>query len=300
MSNFDEDIRKACATVYAEGIEPVLKNKDAGLKEKIFVENGDYREQRAGSDVLKPQQNENSRKMSYMLQKLCYGKNASNRYLKDFLLKQGYAKENDGRVDLTDKLQFSASQDSLPGSYTKYGKNGIMIHLNGDAFAHGDEVLAVTLGHEITHIMVNEKMGKTGTSTETEALCDTMGIAAAKGADYDISPFMAFSEQAYDEAHHKQSVEQNFELFYAKGMPRKSDKEMSEIKDNSYRDMIRLYRPDNLAQVWKTADALISSARDAEKLRTLSGLGQKRPSNISTKNVDKRLLSPLKKGRGIE
>lgn len=126
------------------------------------------------------------------------GKYPANREIKSFLLKHNHIKETGLEIEFQPSfiLQAPNGDDSI-GGYTESDKNGnILIVICPHSTQRSDSSLAVFLAHEICHQMVNQGLcdqlknnnesPKHFTSAEVEALCDVVGLIAAKGSGYDI------------------------------------------------------------------------------------------------------------------
>jgi hypothetical protein len=134
-----------------------------------------------------------------MVDKLCKGDFPANRQIKDFLINKGYATEHDGIVDPTAKLTLQAPDNSICGGCTKEDKNGnVLIRINQLEMQKSDDHVAVLIGHELCHLMINNKIPNAATSPEVEALCDLIGLTAAKGAGFDVSSKVSENNRAYD------------------------------------------------------------------------------------------------------
>ncbi len=183
-------LQESCLQIYNETIAPELSEKDKKVLADIFMENPhnlyQYHQpipiatwQEEGADV---------ERLKYLTLKLCNGTNNVNKEIKNFLLQNNYIKENNGKLELTDKLTFQTPNNNNIGGCTKQDTNGnTLIIINGEFMKRSNSSLAIALGHEICHCMINKKLGQCGTSSEVEALCDIIGLSAAKGAGYDIS-----------------------------------------------------------------------------------------------------------------
>jgi hypothetical protein len=113
-----------------------------------------------------------------------------------------------------------------------------------------DDYLAVLLGHEICHIMVNDKMPNTTTAPEVEALCDLVGLTAAKGAGYDVSEKVADNNQAYA----PKALAETYKKYNSSISEEEIEKQVNKVKE--------MYMPEKLNKIAEFVDKEIPSRSD--------------------------------------
>jgi len=111
------------------------------------------------------------------------------------------------------------------------------------------------MGHEICHQMINDKLQRNGTSAEVEALCDIVGLVAAKGSGYDIRSKIAEDEKDFS----RETQKQAFEQYYFGQSTEFIDKKVDEHMKNTINT---LYMPKKLKQIAEFIDKKIPITDD--------------------------------------
>lgn len=194
-------IKDTCSQIYQNGIAQDLPALERTKSLVLIMQNPHkmYNIHQPLNEKNWADEPQASTRIKNILEKICNGTCSANRQIKDFLIKNNYIEETPQGLSLTSKLQIQTPDNHQPGGYTKQDSGGnTLIVINGAFAERSDSSVAVVLGHEITHCMINHKLKFCGTSSEIEALCDTVGMAAAKGAGYDISHITRQNNHDYD------------------------------------------------------------------------------------------------------
>ena len=249
MSEDDEKLKKACQKIYYQIVKGLLSKDDTILLENTFMQTtGKYNYMEAGENLATISKGENVAKLQGIIENLCNGEYLANKEIKKFMLEKGYIKENDGKIEFLPSFILQTPKNNLPGACTKLDKNGnILIIVHEQQAKRSDGSLAVALGHEICHQMINKETQNNGTSAEVEALCDIVGLIAAKGAGYDIKNKILEDEKDYSRETQKKAIEYFCPNMSAKEIEAKVDEHMEKTVNT-------FYMPEKLIKIAKFVD----------------------------------------------
>ena len=232
----ENDVRDVCCDIYRKSIGGLLSHEDACSLENLFMQTKGARKYYSPQEIKdKTNQGRNVERLQNIIRNLCQGSHPANQEIKKFLLEKGYITQNNGHIEFTPSFILQTPDNNLPGAHTKSDKDGnILIVMNQQMAERSDDSLAVVLGHEICHQMINDKFQQNVTSAEVEALCDIVGLVAAKGAGYDIRGKIAEDEKDFS----RETQKQVYEYFYS-GQPaefieQKVDEHMENIVNTFY------------------------------------------------------------------
>ena len=232
----ENDVRDVCCDIYRKSIAGLLLKKDADYLETLFLQTTRKYLTRESKEIKNlTNQGRNVERLQDIIRDLCQGKHPANQEIKEFLLKKRYIIENNGHIEFTPSFILQTPDNGFIGGCTKSDKNGnILIVMNQQMAERSDDSLAVALGHEICHQMIYDKLQQNVTSAEVEALCDIVGLVAAKGAGYDIRGKIAEDEKDFS----RETQKQVYEYFYS-GQPaefieQKVDEHMENIVNTFY------------------------------------------------------------------
>lgn len=232
----ENDVISICRDIYRQSIKGGLSEKDADYLEDVFLQTtGVYKTHESQEITNLTNQGRNVEKLQNIIKKLCQGKHSANQEIKEFLLEKGYVTENNGQIEFSSSFILQTPDNNLPGGCTKSDKDGnVLIVINQQMAERSDSSLAVALGHEICHQMVNDKLKQNVTSAEVEAICDIVGLVAAKGAGYDIREKIKEDEKDFSRDVQKQI----YKRFYSKQsdefIEQKVDEHMENIVNTFY------------------------------------------------------------------
>ena len=251
-----QNLRNACREVYRQSVDGLLSEEDKSVLEGLFMQSsGKYKFFGLQEISDCGSSGRNVEKLQKIIGNLCRGGNSANRQIKDFMLEKGYVRENDGVIEFSSTFGLQTPDNGLPGGCTKSDKNGnVLIIINQQAAERSDDSLAVVLGHEICHQMINDKMQGNGTSAEVEALCDLVGLTAAKGAGYDISGRIAENEKDYSRETQKEVL-----LQYCREQPMEV---IDKIVDEHMENIVdAFYMPEKLNKIAGFIDTKVPSCK---------------------------------------
>lgn len=251
-----KNLRDVCRDVYHQNTAGLLSKEDSSFLENLFIQtSGTYK-------FFAPQEfsnhnnsGKNVERLQSIIGNLCNGNNSANQQIRDFMLRKGYIHENNGQIEFSPAFTLQTPSNNLSGGYTKTDKDGnILIVINQHAAERSDNSLAITIGHEICHQMINDKLQKNATSAEVEALCDLVGLTAAKGAGYDISGKIAENERDYSRETQKKAYLQYF--------PDQSIGVIEKMVDEHMEKTVNsLYMPEKLKQITEFIDTKIPTSK---------------------------------------
>lgn len=249
MENDDEKLRKACRDIYHQSVEGLLSIDDTISLENTFMQTtGVYKYHELGTISNPTNSGRNVKRLQNIIENLCNGEHPANKEIKKFMLENGYIKENNGKIEFMPSFILQTPDNGLFGGCTKLDKNGnVLIIINEQQAQREDSSLAVVLGHEICHQMINEKTQNNGTSAEVEALCDLVGLVAAKGAGYDVRNKIAEDEKDYS----RDTQKQIYEKFFSDRSPEEIEKMVDTHMENTVNTF---YMPKKLKRVAEFVD----------------------------------------------
>ena len=246
------NVRNVCRYIYYSSIGGLLSKEDTSSLENMFMQTTGAYSGHEPQEISNPtNQGRNVERLQNIIRNLCKGKYPANQEIKSFLLEKGYATENNGQIEFSPLFILQTPDNGLTGGHTKSDKDGnILIVINQQLAQRSDSSLAVALGHEICHQMINDKLSKNETSAEIEALCDIVGLVASKGAGYDIRSKIAEDEKDFS----RETQKKVFEQYYS-GQPTEFiDKKVDEHMKNTVNT---LYMPKKLKQIAELVDTKI-------------------------------------------
>lgn len=246
------EVANVCHDIYQQSVAGLLSKEEEKYLEDAFMQTTDKYPISKPQEITNPiNQGRNIEKLQNIIRNLCQGEHPANKQIKEFLLNKGHITETHGQIEFTPSFILQTPDNGLPGGCTKSDKDGnILIIINQQMAERSDGSLAVVLGHEICHQMINDKLQQSVTSAEIEALCDIVGLVAAKGAGYDIREKIAEDEKDFS----RETQKQTFEHFYS-GQPaeiieQKIDEHMENIVNT-------FYMPKKLKQIAEFIDEKI-------------------------------------------
>ena len=195
------NVRGVCHDIYHKNIDGLLSKEDASSLENMFMQTTGAYNYFEPQEISNPiNQGRNVEKLQNIIRNLCKGKYPANQQIKEFLQEKGHIKENNGQIEFSPSFILQTPDNGLTGGHTKSDKDGnILIVINQQLAERSDNSLAVVMGHEICHQMINDKLQRNGTSAEVEALCDIVGLVAAKGSGYNIRNKIAEDEKDFSQ-----------------------------------------------------------------------------------------------------
>ena len=248
----ENDVRSVCRDIYRQNIGGLLSQEDACYLENLFMQTKGAPKYNSPQEIKdKRNQGRNVERLQNIIRDLCQGEHPANKQIKEFLLEKGYATENNGQIEFTSSFILQTPDNGLIGGHTKSDKDGnILIVINQQMAERSDNSLAVVLGHEICHQMIYDKLQKNATSSEVEALCDIVGLTAAKGAGYDIHEKIAEDEKDFSRETQKQAFEHVYSDQPAEFIEQKVNEHMENIVNG-------IYMPDKLKKIAEFIDEKI-------------------------------------------
>ena len=248
----ENDVRSVCRDIYRQSIGGLLSKEDACYLENLFMQTKGAPKYNSPQEIKdKRNQGRNVERLQNIIRDLCQGEHPANKQIKEFLLEKGYATENNGQIEFTSSFILQTPDNGLIGGHTKSDKDGnILIVINQQMTERSDDSLAVVLGHEICHQMINDKLQKNATSSEIEALCDIVGLIAAKGCGYDIHGKIAEDEKDFS----RETQKQAFEHFYSDQPAEFIEQKVNEHMENIVNG---IYMPDKLKKIAEFIDEKI-------------------------------------------
>ena len=259
------NVRGVCHDIYHKNIAGLLSEEDKSNLENMFMQTTGVYNQYEPQTISNPTTyGKNVEKIQNVISTLCQGKHPANRQIKQFMLEKGYALEKDGRIELTPAFILQTPDNGSIGGYTKSDKEGnVLIVISQQQAERSDGSLAVVMGHEICHQMINDKLRKNTTSAEVEALCDLVGLVAAKGAGYDIRDKIAEDKKDYSRETQKEAL-----------MPHISERspdDIEEIVDKHMSEKVNaLYMPEKLNKIAEFIDAKVPINNDTKQQNAIS------------------------------
>ena len=247
----ENDVRSVCRDIYRQSVAELLSNEDENYLENLFMQTtGKYTTYKPQDFINPINQGRNVKRLQNIIRELCCGEYPANKQIKEFLLNKGYITENNGQIEFASSFILQTPDNGLIGAHTKSDKDGnVLIVINQQLAERSDDSLAVTLGHEICHQMINDKLQQNATSSEIEALCDIVGLVAAKGAGYGIRGKIAEDEKDFS----RETQEQLFKLVY----PDLPEKIIKQKVDEHMKNINELYMPEKLKQIAEFIDEKI-------------------------------------------
>jgi hypothetical protein len=242
-----QKIRQACRDIYHASVAGLMSEKDEKDLESLFMQTtGKYKMH--GPQSLENEELGNSDpRLKNIVNELCKGDFPANQQIKAFLLEKGYATENNGNIELTEKLTLQSAK--TPATNAKTGDTGkALIKIGSITLEKGDNYIYWTLGHELCHLMVNDKMPNATTAPEVEALCNIVGQVAAKGAGYD--PLTDKNKNP------------DFESQFRQHFPDASDEEITQKVKRQKEIYSQMYMPGKLLKIDKFIAEKIPSRSD--------------------------------------
>lgn len=248
----ENDVRSVCHDIYRQSVAELLSKEDENYLENLFMQTTGKYPTYEPQDVINPiNQGRNVERLQNIIRELCYGEYPANKQIKEFLLNKGYITENNGQIEFASSFILQTPDNGLTGGCTKSDKDGnVLIVINQQMVDRRDDSLAVALGHEICHQMINDKLQKIATSSEVEALCDIVGLVAAKGAGYNIREKIAEDEKDFSRETQKQAFGHFYSDQPAEIIEQKVDEHMENIVNT-------FYMPKKLKQIAEFIDEKI-------------------------------------------
>ena len=227
----ENDVRSVCRDIYRQSVAELLSKEDENYLEDVFMQTTGKYPTYETQDFINPiNQGRNVERLQNIIRDLCQGEYPANKQIKEFLLNKGYITENNGQIEFASSFILQTPDNGLPGGYTKPDKDGnILIVINQQFAERSDDSLSVALGHEICHQMINDKLQKIASSSEIEALCDIVGLVAAKGAGYNIREKITEDEKDFSRETQKQAFEHFYSDQSAEIIEQKVDEHMENI-----------------------------------------------------------------------
>lgn len=250
----ENDVRSVCRDIYRQSVAELLSKEDENYLKGVFMQTTGKYPTYEPQDFINPiNQGRNVKRLQNIIRKLCYEEYPANKQIKEFLLNKGYITENNGQIEFASSFILQTPDNGLIGAYTKSDKDGnVLIVINQQLAERSDDSLAVVLGHEICHQMINDKLQQNATSSEVEALCDIVGLVAAKGAGYNIREKIAEDEKDFS----RETQKQAFEHFYS-GQPAEI---IDQKVDEHMKNINELYMPEKLKHIAEFIDEKIPVA----------------------------------------
>jgi len=246
------NVRNVCRDIYHSSIGGILSKEDTGSLENMFMQTTvAYKGHEPQEISNQTNFGKNVERLQNIIRNLWKGKYPANQEIKSFLLEKGYITENNGQIEFSPSFILQTPDNGLTGGYTKSDKDGnILIVINQQLAQRSDSSLAVALGHEICHQMINDKLSKNETSAEIEALCDIVGLVASKGAGYDIRSKIAEDEKDFS----RETQKKIYECYY----PDKSPEAIEKMVDEHMKNIVdAFYMPKKLKQIAEFVDTKI-------------------------------------------
>ena len=243
-------LRIICREIYRQCSNGLFSKSDSESLEDLFMQSTNvyryYEPQKIDNPISL---GKNIAKIQNIIKKLCNGKYSANQEIKNFLLRKGYIHEDEGDIKFSPSFILQTPNNNLSGGYTKMDDNGrLLIVVNQQSVEGSEDSLAIMLGHEICHQMINDRIKKNVTSSEVEALCDIVGMIAAKGSGYTVQQKIAEDERNYTKEEQRKMFQRHYPGYSSDDIEKMLDKHMKETIET-------LYIPSKLKQIAQFVDA---------------------------------------------
>ena len=257
IDDFNPFLRSICRYIYHQCSSGLFSKSDSDTLEDLFMQTtGAYRYYELQKIDNPVSSGENVEKIQNIIKKLCEGEYSANQEIKSFLLRKRYITEDNGDIKFSSSFILQTPSNNLLGGYTKMEDNGnLLIVINQQSVEGSEDSLAIMLGHEICHQIINERIKKNITSSEVEALCDIVGMIAAKGSGYTVQQKIAEDERNYSREEQKKMFSRYYPDCSSDDIEKLVDKHMMEVIE-------KFYVPSKLKQIAEFVDDKVPTVQN--------------------------------------